>query len=78
METFILITAGLMLLVLCRWLLFFALKGAVEIGTYAGDQGFIGVVVYILCWFSYFPVMFVISTILGCIEWLRNREYKAC
>lgn len=49
------------------WLIFAAFTGAVAILGFASEQGFIGVTVYILLWVFLFPVMLIISIIVGIV-----------
>ena len=61
------VIAGLVAL----WLIFVlgraAIVGALFLLAFAGEQGFIGLAVYIAAWVFMFPVMLVISIIVGLV-----------
>ncbi len=46
-------------------LLMLAFAGALVLLAFATEQGFIGLAAYIACWVFLFPVMLVLSIIVG-------------
>ncbi len=69
METWVIVVIGL---VVGGGLLIAAFIGAVALFGFAGEQGFIGLAVYVACWVFFFPVMLVISIIVGIIVWWNS------
>jgi|GEM_PF-6628764 len=47
------------------WVLAASFTGAGVVFAYASEQGFIGVAVFAACWFFMFPVMVIVSLIVG-------------
>lgn len=39
--------------------------GAIDIFTYAGEQGFVGIAAYVACWVFLGPIIATISVIIG-------------
>lgn len=54
------------------WLITRTLFGAAFLFAYAGEQGFIGFAVYIACWVFMFPVMLIVSLIVGILNNRKN------
>ena len=54
-----------------------AVVGALVLCYFASEQGFIGLAAYVACWVFLFPVMLVISIIIGFVMlWTDMRKAK--
>ena len=53
---------------LALWLIVLIATGALVLFAYAGEQGFIGIAVFIACWVFMFPVMVVLAAIIGLLN----------
>ncbi|GJL86561.1 MAG: hypothetical protein DHS20C03_02700 [Minwuia thermotolerans] len=69
----LLVAVGLFAIWLAFILLCAAFSGAVALLVFAAAQGFVGIAAYIACWVIFFPVMLVISVIMGLIIMLAAR-----
>ena len=70
----LLIVSALFALGIFIWLCIAAFAGAVFLFAYAGEQGFIGLAVYIACWVFFFPVMLIICILIGFFLMWAGRE----
>lgn len=73
----LLVAGGVIFLVLIAvslalGLLIHAFGVAVRLLVWAGNQGFVGIAVYVACWVFMFPVMAVICLIVGLIQMLSG------
>jgi len=71
MEPWVVVILSVAVGLVALWLIFVlgraAIVGALFLLAFAGEQGFIGLTVYVLLWVFFFPVMLVISIIFGFI-----------
>lgn len=71
----LLVAAGLIALSIALSVLFAGVLGALLLFTFAAEFGFIGVVAYIVCWVIFFPVMLIVSIVLGFLNmWAERAE----
>ena len=70
----LLVVGALIALVIFIRLCIAAFAGAVFLFAYAGEQGFIGLAVYIACWVFFFPVMLIICIVIGLFLMWASRE----
>jgi hypothetical protein len=78
-----LLLAGLFVLGLALWLIWFAFAGAVIMLSFAAAQGFVGLVAFVAAWVFLFPVMLPVAIVMGFLagradsmEERRNREVE--
>lgn len=71
-EGILLIAGGLILVFIvipiALWLIARTFFGAALMFAFAGEQGFIGLAAYIACWVFMFPVMLILSLIIGVLN----------
>ena len=65
---FLLAVVLLALLPLALWIANLIAIGAMVLFAYAGQQGFIGIAIFIACWVFMFPVMLVLSGIIALLN----------
>ena len=60
------------------WVVMAVVMGALNLLSFAGEYGAVGVGIYIMCWIFAAPVMLVVCTFSGvCILVMWNSEEKA-
>lgn len=62
---------------LAIWLFFWGLKGAIVLYARASERGFVGVAAFIACFVFIFPVMAIISIVVGILSDLAETAQKA-